>query len=154
MSKDCSRVWPYLYAYGSFSEVLNKIDEITELTESCIRDFENQQQLYRIQRDLGRQIVAPGRRIIREGPLYKVGSLILHKNLIFTYILDIQISQSSDSHDERMFWLFNDILVYGKRRFITPKFSCSCIIPLKHCRLVYNELEGSLLVCDNLVLSI
>ncbi|PAV55676.1 hypothetical protein WR25_01533 [Diploscapter pachys] len=110
-------------------KVLSEMREITGLIESCIKDYENSEKLWLIQESLGLKsdIVSPGRRLIKEGVLYK------------------RTHCGETSYYERMFWLFNDTLVYGKRRIgMGPKYECSCIYPLRHCVLDYNEMDGSL----------
>uniref|UniRef100_A0A914VSG7 PH domain-containing protein n=1 Tax=Plectus sambesii TaxID=2011161 RepID=A0A914VSG7_9BILA len=42
--------------------------------------------------------------------------------------------RDSGRNQERMLWLFNDILVYAKRNpRKKDKFFCSCILPVRHC---------------------
>uniref|UniRef100_A0A1I7XC03 DH domain-containing protein n=1 Tax=Heterorhabditis bacteriophora TaxID=37862 RepID=A0A1I7XC03_HETBA len=64
----------YLLVLQKLKSVLKEMSEITGLIESCISDFENGEKLWTIQELLGlkEDIVAPGRRFIKEGSLYKV----------------------------------------------------------------------------------
>jgi len=83
-----------------------------------VRDKDNVQRMLGIQRRLvGGQprIVVPGRRFIKEGTLMKV-------------------SRKGNSSQERLFFLFNDMLMYCKQSACKPKLlECCCVLPIQHC---------------------
>lgn len=49
-----------------------------------------------------------------------------------------QISKRGGKPHDRMFFLFSDILLYGKPRLLDStnnSYTCCCVLPLKHCQL-------------------
>ncbi|CAJ0571787.1 unnamed protein product, partial [Mesorhabditis spiculigera] len=125
---------------ADLKRLISQMEELTYLIDSCIEEFENGGKLWQIQESLALKegIVGPGRRLLKEGTLYK-------RNLC-----------GEATYHERYFWLFNDILVYGKRRIgMGPRYECSCIFMLRHVELTYVELEGAIQIkCKNHSLSL
>ncbi|CAJ0943719.1 unnamed protein product, partial [Mesorhabditis belari] len=125
---------------NELKRVIAQMEDLTFLIDSCIAEFENGEKLWDIQESLGLKegIVAPGRRLLKEGSLFK-------RNMC-----------GEATYHERYFWIFNDILVYGKRRIgMGPRFECSCIFQLRHVQMTYIELEGAIQIkCKNHSLSL
>lgn len=102
---------------------LQQVSEVASHINSQLTQWENVQRMLALQRSLvGGQpkIVVPGRLLVKEGVLMK-------------------LSRKTKAYHERRFFLFNDMLMYCKvRRFDVlheaPLFSCSCILPIKHCK--------------------
>lgn len=50
----------------------------------------------------------------------------------------LQISKRGGKPHDRMFFMFSDILLYGKPRLLDStnnSYTCCCVLPLKHCQL-------------------
>ncbi|CAL1543406.1 unnamed protein product [Lymnaea stagnalis] len=108
--------------YISLSEAAEKIAEIASHINEHIRQNENFMKMLAIQRSFDSsapKLLAPGRQFIKEGPLKKV-------------------SRKGGKSYERMFFLFSDILLYGKPKFLDgggKLYTCSCVLPLRHCKV-------------------
>lgn len=108
--------------YTSLTEAVHNVTEIATHINEHVRDHENFLKCLSIQNILGEdgpKIVAPGRKFIKEGQLLKVSR-----------------TRGTRSH-MRMFFLFNDMLIYAKPRPLsmceTMSYACCCIYPLNHC---------------------
>ncbi|VDP32245.1 unnamed protein product [Soboliphyme baturini] len=118
--------------------LLQQIDDMIKLIEQQVEDHENSTKVIAIQKGLDKltpNLVSPGRRFLKEGTLSKM----CRPNNVFHV---------------RMFWLFTDMLVYGKRKSRnSSKYSCSGVIPLNHC-CVKKSLNKNVfrLVCKDKVL--
>ncbi|CAC5387074.1 unnamed protein product [Mytilus coruscus] len=87
-----------------------------------------------------RKILAPGREFLREGVLKKVNKrkiLAPGREFLREGVLKKVSRKGGKSHD-RMFFLFSDMLLYGKAKFLDSgnnTYSCCCVLPLKHCQV-------------------
>ncbi|GFN87770.1 hypothetical protein PoB_001427600 [Plakobranchus ocellatus] len=110
------------YDYEKIKEATAVIEEIATHINEHIRQNENFQKMLSIQRSFDSsapKLLAPGRTFIKEGPLKKV-------------------SRKGGKAYERMFFLFSDILLYGKPKFLdggSKSYTCSCVLPLRHCKV-------------------
>ncbi|XP_061174840.1 rho guanine nucleotide exchange factor 39-like [Saccostrea echinata] len=108
--------------YEALREAVQKVSDIAIHINNHIKQHENFQKMLSIQKCFDKsapKILTPGREFIREGILKKVSK------------------RGGKPHD-RMFFLFSDILIYGKPRLldsITNSYTCCCVLPLKHCQL-------------------
>ncbi|XP_033646095.1 rho guanine nucleotide exchange factor 39-like [Asterias rubens] len=111
--------------YNKLKEATARMTKVTYGINEYIREHENFQKMLLIQNSLTgsgtKRILAPGRRFIREGTLMKVNK------------------KGSGAH-ERMFFLFNDLLIYAKPNLLEPSlsshsYSCRGIYPLEHCQV-------------------
>lgn len=108
--------------YAQLKEATKQIGEIAHHINEHIRQHENFQKMLSIQKSLDRsapKILQPGRIFIKEGSLKKV-------------------SRKGDKSFERMFFLFNDVLLYGKPKLVESggrSYTCCCVLPIKHCKL-------------------
>ncbi|XP_048241780.1 rho guanine nucleotide exchange factor 39-like isoform X1 [Haliotis rufescens] len=104
------------------AEATRQIAEIASHINEHIRQHENFQKMLTIQNcfdSSAPKILAPGRVFIKEGTLNKVAR------------------KGGRSH-ERMFFLFSDILLYGKPKLLdggSRTYNCCCVLPLKHCQI-------------------
>lgn len=119
--------------YYSLQDATKQVSHIACHINEHIRQHENFQKMLSIQKSLGTapKILSPGREFIKEGTLKKVAR-----------------KGGGKSHD-RMFFLFSDMLLYGKPKLLDTanSYNCSCVLPLRHCsvqRLFINnkKLEG------------
>ena len=49
-----------------------------------------------------------------------------------------QVARRTGKAQERMFFLFSDVFLYGKPRLVDSgrrTYSCCCVLPLKHCHV-------------------
>ncbi|KAH9519224.1 putative protein tag-52 [Bulinus truncatus] len=108
--------------YENLSDAANKIAEIATHINECLRQNENFLKTLAIQKSFDNsapKLLSPGRFFIKEGPLKKV-------------------SRKGGKSYERMFFLFSDILLYGKPKFLdggSKLYTCSCVLPLRHCKV-------------------
>ncbi|KAK6973131.1 rho guanine nucleotide exchange factor 39 [Biomphalaria glabrata] len=108
--------------YKDLSDAANKIAEIAAHINECLRQNENFLKTLTIQKSFDSsapKLLMPGRFFIKEGPLKKV-------------------SRKGGKSYERMFFLFSDILLYGKPKFLDgggKSYTCSCVLPLRHCKV-------------------
>ena len=50
----------------------------------------------------------------------------------------LKVSRRGGKSHDRMFFLFSDMLIYGKPRLLdggNKSYSCCCVLPLKHCQI-------------------
>ncbi|RUS81917.1 hypothetical protein EGW08_010303 [Elysia chlorotica] len=110
------------YDYTKLKEATAVIGAIATHINEHIRQNENFQKMLSIQRSFDNsapKLLCPGRTFIKEGPLKKV-------------------SRKGGKAYERMFFLFSDILLYGKPKFLDgggSSYTCSCVLPLRHCKV-------------------
>ncbi|XP_048780867.2 rho guanine nucleotide exchange factor 39-like [Ostrea edulis] len=108
--------------YEELREAVQKVSDIATHINNHIKQHENFQKMLSIQKCFDKsapKILTPGREFIKEGILKKVSK------------------RGGKPHD-RMFFLFSDILIYGKPRLldsINSSYTCCCVLPLKHCEL-------------------
>ncbi|XP_059166523.1 rho guanine nucleotide exchange factor 39-like [Physella acuta] len=108
--------------YQKISEAAERMADIAMHINEHIRQNENFMKMLAIQRSFDSsapKLLAPGRIFIKEGPLKKV-------------------SRKGGKSYERMFFLFSDILLYGKPKFLDgggKQYTCSCVLPLRHCKV-------------------
>ncbi|XP_005099517.1 putative protein tag-52 [Aplysia californica] len=108
--------------YEKLREAADKLAEIASHINEHIRQNENFMKMLAIQRSFDSsapKLLAPGRQFIKEGPLKKM-------------------SRKGGKSFERMFFLFSDILLYGKPKFLDGggrSYTCSCVLPLRHCKV-------------------
>lgn len=108
--------------YQQLKEAAQQIGEIASHINEHMKQHENFQKMLSIQKSFDSsapKILAPGREFLREGVLKKVSR------------------KGGKSHD-RMFFLFSDMLLYGKPKFLDSghnSYSCCCVLPLKHCQV-------------------
>ncbi|PVD33339.1 hypothetical protein C0Q70_04593 [Pomacea canaliculata] len=108
--------------YLQLKEATQQIGKITMHINEDIRKHENFQKMLAIQKcfdSSAPQILKPGRLFLKEGPLKKA-------------------SRKGGNYHERMFYLFNDMLLYGKPRLLDSggkSYICCCVLPIKHCCL-------------------
>jgi len=108
--------------FEKLQEATVEINKVAHHINENIRQRENFQKMLSIQKALtgegAPKILAPGRLFIREGPLLKV---------------------CSRGSQERMFFLFSDILIYTKKSGSTDKeqssYLCRRVLPLIDCEL-------------------
>ncbi|XP_022083812.1 rho guanine nucleotide exchange factor 39-like [Acanthaster planci] len=120
--------------YEKLQEAAARMTEVTYGINEYIREHENFQKMLLIQNSLtggAPRIIAPGRTFIREGTLMKV-------------------SKKGSTAHERMFFLFNDMLIYAKPNLLDPlastrSYCCRGVIPLDQCEVqcVLGELKTS-----------
>lgn len=75
---------------------------------------------------------------MQEVDLYERLVLIKWWTTIRSCISLSQVSKRGGKPHDRMFFLFSDILIYGKPRLldsINSSYTCCCVLPLKHCEL-------------------
>ncbi|KAK7477585.1 hypothetical protein BaRGS_00031190 [Batillaria attramentaria] len=108
--------------YQQLKEATKQIADIAMHINEHIRQHENFQKMLAIQKcfdSSAPKILQPGRVFLKEGPLKKV-------------------SRKGGKSFERMFFLFNDVLLYGKPRLLESggrSYTCCCVLPIKHCKL-------------------
>ncbi|BFZ15885.1 hypothetical protein BsWGS_18924 [Bradybaena similaris] len=108
--------------YHKLKEATEKIGEIASHINEHVRQNENFIKMLAIQRmfdSSAPKLLTPGRLFLKEGLLKKVSR------------------KGGKSHD-RMFFLFSDILLYGKPKFLDgggKSYTCSCVLPLRHCKV-------------------
>ncbi|XP_063397965.1 rho guanine nucleotide exchange factor 39-like [Mytilus trossulus] len=108
--------------YIQIKESAQQVGEIASHINEHIKQHENFQKMLSIQKcfdSSAPKILAPGREFLREGVLKKVSR------------------KGGKSHD-RMFFLFSDMMLYGKAKFLDSgnnTYSCCCVLPLKHCQV-------------------
>lgn len=54
----------------------------------------------------------------------------------FCLFVCFQVSRKGGKSQERMFFLFSDMLIYGKPKLLdsgNSSYSCCCVLPLRHC---------------------
>lgn len=107
--------------FQHLKKAILEIAYVTHHINERIREHDNMQKMLTIQGSLvdGQpKIMIPGRQFIKEGPLMKV-------------------SRNGTTSHQRIFFLFNDMLMYCKQHgsdYGHPaSLSCSCILPIKHC---------------------
>ncbi|XP_041366523.1 rho guanine nucleotide exchange factor 39-like [Gigantopelta aegis] len=108
--------------YHSLHDATSQIADIAMYINDHIRQHENFEKMLNIQKSFDRsapKILTPGRQFIREGVLKKV-------------------ARRTGKAQERMFFLFSDVLLYGKPKLVDSgkkMYSCCCVLPLKHCHV-------------------
>nr|XP_022335356.1 rho guanine nucleotide exchange factor 39-like isoform X1 [Crassostrea virginica]XP_022335357.1 rho guanine nucleotide exchange factor 39-like isoform X1 [Crassostrea virginica]XP_022335358.1 rho guanine nucleotide exchange factor 39-like isoform X1 [Crassostrea virginica]XP_022335359.1 rho guanine nucleotide exchange factor 39-like isoform X1 [Crassostrea virginica]XP_022335360.1 rho guanine nucleotide exchange factor 39-like isoform X1 [Crassostrea virginica]XP_022335361.1 rho guanine nuc len=108
--------------FEELREAVQKVSDIATHINNHIKQHENFQKMLSIQKCFDKsapKILTPGREFIKEGILKKVSK------------------RGGKPHD-RMFFLFSDILLYGKPRLLDSlnnSYTCCCVLPLKHCQL-------------------
>ncbi|KAJ8299561.1 hypothetical protein KUTeg_023621 [Tegillarca granosa] len=108
--------------YQQIKEAATQVSEIATHINDHIRQHDNFQKMLSIQNSFDSsapKILAPGREFIKEGVLKKV-------------------SRRGGKFHDRMFFLFSDMLIYGKPKFLDSgkkSYSCCCVLPLKHCQV-------------------
>ncbi|XP_025087323.1 rho guanine nucleotide exchange factor 39-like [Pomacea canaliculata] len=108
--------------YLQLKEATIQMEKIVKHMNESMRQKENSQKMLAIQKcfdSSAPQILQPGRLFLKEGPLKKV-------------------SRKGGNSRERMFYLFNDMLLYGKPRLLDSggnRYICCCVLPIKHCCL-------------------
>ncbi|GAB6025669.1 LD03170p [Chamberlinius hualienensis] len=103
--------------YRVLLDAAQKIGDVTDSINECLRERENIQYMLTIQQRLTKnrpRIVIPGRKLVKEGVLRKV-------------------SKNGTVDHRRIFFLFNDMLMYCKRRGET--LDCCFLTPLTRVRL-------------------
>ncbi|WAR02007.1 ARG39-like protein [Mya arenaria] len=97
-----------------------QVGEIALHINEHVRQHENFQKMLLIQNSFDSsapKILAPGREYLKEGKLNK-------------------ISRRGGKSQERMFFLFSDLMLYGKPKLLdsgSSSYSCCCLLPLRHC---------------------
>lgn len=132
------------------TEAMKQISEVAEHINEHIKQQDNFMKMLAIQRSLtghsAPRILVPGRVFIKDGPLKKVPCVLIgfYATCIIKYFLTnqfciIQVSKRGGRSRERMFFLFSDMLMYAKPKWIENTslggYSCCCIMPLHHCRV-------------------
>uniref|UniRef100_K1R8D2 Uncharacterized protein n=1 Tax=Magallana gigas TaxID=29159 RepID=K1R8D2_MAGGI len=108
--------------YEELKEAVQKVSDIATHINNHIKQHENFQKMLSIQKCFDKsapKLLTPGREFIKEGILKK-------------------ISKRGGKPHDRMFFLFSDILLYGKPRLLDStnnSYTCCCVLPLKHCQL-------------------
>lgn len=108
--------------YEELKEAVKKVSDIATHINNHIKQHENFQKMLSIQKCFDKtapKLLTPGREFIKEGILKK-------------------ISKRGGKPHDRMFFLFSDILLYGKPRLLDStnnSYTCCCVLPLKHCQL-------------------
>ncbi|CAD6190628.1 unnamed protein product [Caenorhabditis auriculariae] len=122
-------------------EVVGELRKLMDNVQHCMIQHSHGERLLQIQESFGLngQIFEPGRRIIKEGILYKR-----------------EIMGGSTFH-ERVFYLFNDVLLYGKKRLAAggvgplsrSRYEPCCMMSLRHCEIDHNDIDGTIFIkCD------
>ncbi|XP_060588006.1 rho guanine nucleotide exchange factor 39-like [Ruditapes philippinarum] len=107
--------------YTMLKEAAKQVGEIARHINEHVRQNENFQKMLSIHNSFDNsapKILAPGRVFIKEGKLNK-------------------ISRRGKSQ-ERMFFLFSDMIIYGKPKLLDSgnnSYSCCCVLPLRHCQV-------------------
>ncbi|XP_033752641.1 rho guanine nucleotide exchange factor 39-like [Pecten maximus] len=113
---------PDHHDYPHLQEATKQVTDIAAHINDHIKQHDNFQKMLAIQKSFDSsapKILAPGREFIKEGPLKK-------------------ISRRGGKPLDRMFFLFSDMLIYGKPKFLdsgNKSYSCCCVLPLKHCEV-------------------
>ncbi|XP_069133251.1 rho guanine nucleotide exchange factor 39-like [Argopecten irradians] len=113
---------PDHHDYEHLQEATKQVTDIAAHINDHIKQHDNFQKMLAIQKSFDSsapKILAPGREFIKEGPLKKV-------------------SRRGGKPLDRMFFLFSDMLIYGKPKFLdsgNKSYSCCCVLPLKHCEI-------------------
>ncbi|XP_076450012.1 rho guanine nucleotide exchange factor 39-like [Babylonia areolata] len=108
--------------YTQLQEATKQIGDIAQHINEHVRQHENFQKMLSIQKSFDSsapKILTPGRFFLKEGALKKV-------------------SRKGVRSHERMFFLFNDVLLYGKPRLVESggrSYTCCCVLPIKHCKV-------------------
>ncbi|KAH3887402.1 rho guanine nucleotide exchange factor 39-like [Dreissena polymorpha] len=111
---------PEHHDYLYLKEAAKQIGDIAMHINEHVRQHENFQKVLSIQNSFDNsapKLLAPGREFIKEGKMNK-------------------ISRRAGKSQERMFFLFSDMLLYGKPRLLDScnnSYSCCCVLPLRHC---------------------
>ncbi|OWF53014.1 Rho guanine nucleotide exchange factor 39 [Mizuhopecten yessoensis] len=113
---------PDHHDYPHLQEATKQVTDIAAHINDHMKQHDNFQKMLSIQKSFDSsapKILAPGREFIKEGPLKKV-------------------SRRGGKPLDRMFFLFSDMLIYGKPKFLdsgNKSYSCCCVLPLKHCEV-------------------
>ncbi|KAL3841556.1 hypothetical protein ACJMK2_019680, partial [Sinanodonta woodiana] len=124
---------PEHHDYQQLKEATRQISEIATHINEHVRQHENFQKMLSIQNSFDSsapRILEPGREFVKEGMLKK-------------------ISRRGGKGQERMFFLFSDMLMYGKPKFLDSggsSYTCCCVLPLRHCQV--ETVLGSLQCSD------
>lgn len=108
--------------YQQLKEATKEVGDVAHHINEHIRQHENFQKMLAIQKcfdSSAPKILQPGRIFLKEGSLKKV-------------------SRKGGKSFERMFFLFNDVLLYGKPKLLESggrSYTCCCVLPIKHCKL-------------------
>ncbi|XP_053384716.1 rho guanine nucleotide exchange factor 39-like [Mercenaria mercenaria] len=108
--------------YAMLKEAAKQVGEIARHINEHVRQNENFQKMLSIHNSFDNsapKILAPGRVFIKEGKLNK-------------------ISRRGGRSQERMFFLFSDMMIYGKPKLLDSgnnSYTCCCVLPLKHCQV-------------------
>ncbi|XP_052802295.1 rho guanine nucleotide exchange factor 39-like isoform X2 [Mya arenaria] len=111
---------PEHHDYLHLKEAAKQVGEIALHINEHVRQHENFQKMLLIQNSFDSsapKILAPGREYLKEGKLNK-------------------ISRRGGKSQERMFFLFSDLMLYGKPKLLdsgSSSYSCCCLLPLRHC---------------------
>ncbi|CAI5454261.1 unnamed protein product [Caenorhabditis angaria] len=121
-------------------KVVGEMRTLSDHMQLCMLTYENGERLLTIQKSFGldKHVFVPGRTLIKEGMLYK------------------REMSGSALFQERIFYLFNDVLLYGKKRMrIGSKLEPSAMISLRHTQIEHVPVEGTIhLRCGELRLVI
>ncbi|CAB3399289.1 unnamed protein product [Caenorhabditis bovis] len=111
-------------------KVINALKELSHEMSSCMTAYERAERILEIQKDFGLQkhIFEPGRVLIKEGTLFKR----CRENGLF---------------EEKVVFLFNDVLIYGQKRILyravgMSKYEPSCMFALRHTFVMFKKTEG------------
>lgn len=107
--------------YAMLKEAAKQVGEIALHINEHVRQYENFQKMLAIYNSFDNtapKILVPGREFLREGKLHKVSR--------------------RGRYLERMFFLFSDMLMYGKPKLLdsgNSSYTCCCVLPLRHCQV-------------------
>eukprot|EP00947_MAST-08B_sp_MAST-8B-sp1_P002427 g2427.t1 len=125
--KQTKRVYPARAAeIASIEKALGQVREVAGTINESVGTNELQNKVVQIAEILesvpkGHTLVIPTRSFIKSGPLRR---------------------QTRHGHEEYVFWLFNDLLIYGKKQFAwSAKFKIHRWLPLDTC--IVTDVEGS-----------
>ncbi|KAL4225608.1 Rho guanyl-nucleotide exchange factor [Mactra antiquata] len=124
---------PCHHDYPQLKEAAKQVSDIALHINEHVRQNENFMKMLEIQNSFdssARKILTPGREFIKEGKLTKM-------------------SRKGGKSMERMFFLFSDLIIYGKPKLLDSgkhSFTCCCMLPLRHCTV--EKVLGSVLRSD------
>ncbi|KAK0396276.1 hypothetical protein QR680_001652 [Steinernema hermaphroditum] len=107
-------------------ETVQKLEIVTREIDAHVVESKNATEIMEIENklDFMKDIMVPGRKLLKSGILYEVDSRARMK---------------------RHIWLFSDILVAGKKK-MNGRYECCFVYPIRHCEISCNGSNFSFLI--------